>query len=332
MQVDLNCQESNTRFLFEFKGDEKRNSDRTNMKGAPREMIQEDIDEVSSRRARDSPIESWNEEDVASILEEEIKETQEKNKLSKESEFERTEWNYGFSWDKEIDKINQEVFKNSQFLNRQREIINAVLSKRDTIALIPTGHGKSLTFQLPAIMNDGITIVIMPLLSLIEDQVQKLKDLGVDTVFIHSSNDMSEILSKLKKRLFDAKLFFVTPEQLMNNDALKDILKEVYDKKQIERFVIDEIHCLPSWGKDFRNDYLRLPAIRALFPETPILGLTATATHKVVNELKDRLLLRNALVFTTSFNRKNLYYKVMLIKKKDRKDELCRMLHNDYRH
>jgi RecQ family ATP-dependent DNA helicase len=117
----------------------------------------------------------------------------------------------------------------------------------------------------------------------------------------------------------------------MNNDALKDILKEIYDKKQIERFVIDEIHCLPSWGKDFRNDYLRLPSIRTLFPDTPILGLTATATHKVVNELKDRLLLRSALVFTTSFNRKNLYYRVMAIKKKDRKDELWRMLHNDYR-
>jgi ATP-dependent helicase YprA (DUF1998 family) len=196
LDVDLDLLEWNKKIFYKENFD--KGSDRTSMKEIAHEILHEEIDEISSKSARESPIESWNEEDVASILEEEIKETQEKTKLLKDKDFERTEWDYGFSWDKEIDRVNQEVFKNTKFLNRQREIINAVLSKRDTIALIPTGHGKSLTFQLPAIINEGITIVIMPLLSLIEDQVQKLKDLGIDTVFIHSSNDMSEILSKLK--------------------------------------------------------------------------------------------------------------------------------------
>lgn len=260
--------------------------------------------------------------DMQSILSEEIKESQDKLPFISQKYLNWESWELGFPWDIEIDRVNKEVFQNKGFLNRQREIINATKAKRDVIALIPTGHGKSLTFQLSAVSDKGITIVIMPLLSLIEDQVQKLKELGIDSVFIHASNDMSDILSKLKRKLHKAKLFFVTPEQLMNNNALMDILKELYDQKQIERFVIDEIHCLLSWGKDFRNDYLKLPSIRSFFPNTWILGLTATATPKMVAELKERLLLRNPIKFSISFNRKNLFYKVIHKKKKDRKEEV----------
>jgi RecQ family ATP-dependent DNA helicase len=223
------------------------------------------------------------------------------------------------------------VFKNEKFLNVQRQVINAVKAKRDVIALIPTGHGKSLTFQLPAIMDKGISIVIMPLLSLIEDQVQKMKELNIEAIFVHPSNDIKDILSKLKRRLHKAKLFFITPEQLMQNGAFQNILKDLYQNKQIERFVIDEIHCLLSWGKDFRNDYMRLPSLRTLYPDVPILGLTATAKLKDVNELKERLALRKMMLFSTSFNRTNLFYKVVPIKVKDRKDELIKLLKNDYR-
>ena len=276
-------------------------------------------------------VHSESEAEMNDILEEEIKETQEKKLLQSNKYLECINWDNGFPWDDEIDRVNREVFHNATFLNRQREIINAVKAKRDTIGLIPTGHGKSLTFQLPAITDKGITIVIMPLLSLIEDQVQKLKDLGVDAVFIHSSNNMSDILSQLKMSLYNAHLFFVTPEQLMNNEILMKILQELYSRNEIERFVIDEVHCLPSWGKDFRNDYMRLPSLRTTFPDTPILGLTATATPKVVAELKERLLLRNTLIFTTSFNRKNLYYKVIPKKRKDRKEEVCNMLQKDFK-
>lgn len=127
-----------------------------------------------------SPIESGNEDEIVDLLEEEIKETQEKEKLEFNRYFEVEDWTKGFEWDQEIDRVNTEVFKNEIFLNRQREIINATKAKRDTIALIPTGHGKSLTFQLPSVTDKGISIVIMPLLSLIEDQVQKLKELGVN--------------------------------------------------------------------------------------------------------------------------------------------------------
>jgi len=218
------------------------------------------------------------------------------------------------------------VFKNKKFLNRQREIINAVKAKRDTIALIPTGHGKSLTFQLPAITDKGITFVIMPLLSLIEDQVNKLSQLGIKTVFIHSTNNISDILKRLRSDEHEEKIFFMTPEQLMNNEALQSIMKNLYERNMIERFVIDEIHCLLSWGKDFRLDYLKLCSIRTLFPKVPILGLTATATPEVIEELKKKLKLNNSLVFSISFNRDNLYYEAIPMRKKDRKDAVRELL------
>ena len=263
-------------------------------------------------------------------LEEEIKETQEKMKLQINQYINWTSWEKGFPWDEEIEKVNHDVFHNYSFKNWQREIINAVKAKRDTIALIPTGHGKSLTFQLPAVMDQGVSIIIMPLLSLIEDQVQKLKVLNIEAVFIHSSNDMSEILKSLKNRSQKAKLFFVTPEQLMNNEALQSVLSELYKRNEIERFVIDEIHWMLNWGKDFRLDYLKLISIRTMYPDVPILGLTATATAEMEKELKQKLILRDPLTFSISFNRSNLYYKVVHMKMKERRDALCDMLLKEF--
>ena len=167
---------------------------------------------------------------ISSILAEEIKQTQENHKLIASQYLACQDWRSGFPWDHEIGRVNTQIFKNKSFLNRQREIINAVKAKRDTIALIPTGHGKSLTFQLPAVTDSGITFVIMPLLSLIEDQVQKLKDIGVEAVFVHGSNDIGDTLSKLRSGDHKERLFYVTPEQLMNNDALQSIMRHLYDK------------------------------------------------------------------------------------------------------
>lgn len=138
-------------------------------------------------------------------------------------------------------------------------------------------------------------------------------------------------MSQLKNSLYTAKLFFVTPEQLMQNEYLKRILFDLYEKNLIERFVLDEIHCLLSWGKDFRNDYMRLISIRTLYPNIPILGLTATATPNVIKELKEILQLKRPLVFSTSFNRKNLYYRIIPKKKKDRVEEVCSLLHNEFK-
>ena len=141
-------------------------------------------------------------------LQVEIKETQEKIKPFESKYGEWDKWDRGFPWDDEIDKANRDIFHNSDFKIKQREIINAVKAKRDTIALIPTGHGKSLTFQLPAVTDKGVSIIIMPLVSIIEDQVQKLKALNVEAVYVHSSNDMSEILKSLKDGIHKIKLFF----------------------------------------------------------------------------------------------------------------------------
>ena len=125
--------------------------------------------------------------------------------------------------------------------------------------------------------------------------------------------------------------FFLTPEQLMNNESLQSVLQELYRRDEIERFVIDEVHWMLSWGKDFRYDYIKLVSIRGTFPNTPILCLTATATEKMISEIKDKLLLKNLVKFQISFNRNNLYYKIVQMDMKERRKALCDMLLSEFK-
>ncbi|UKK02003.2 DNA helicase [Theileria orientalis] len=244
-------------------------------------------------------------------------------------------WEQEFEWSDQVKKINEEVFHNPSFRLNQLSAINCILSNNDTFVIIPTGGGKSLCFQLPAVYDtlmgrESTTIVIMPLLSLIEDQVNRLNELNISCRAIVGDLKLSEKLSILKdlsrsgKRYgggsggykggeggSDISVLFITPESLVSSNILKNSLLTMYRNRRISRFVLDEVHCVSQWGNDFRPNYGKLGMIRANFPEVPILALTATATESVIKDVILKLNLRDVVVFKSDFNRKNLEYLVV---------------------
>ncbi|UKJ90461.2 DNA helicase [Theileria orientalis] len=234
-------------------------------------------------------------------------------------------WELEFEWSAEVKKINEEVFHNPSFRLNQLSAINCILSNNDTFVIIPTGGGKSLCFQLPAVYDtmmgrESTTIVIMPLLSLIEDQVNRLNDLNISCRAIVGDLKLSEKLSILKDLSrsgksyeggSDISVLFITPESLMSSNILKNSLLSMYRNGRISRFVLDEVHCVSQWGNDFRPNYGKLGMIRANFPEVPIVALTATATESVIKDVILKLNLRDVVVFKSDFNRKNLEYLVV---------------------
>ena len=221
-----------------------------------------------------------------------------------------SEWFKGFQWDNEIDIANREIFGNQFFRPRQREIINATKSNKDVIGIIPTGGGKSLTFQLAAMTEDGVSIVVMPLISLIQDQMMQMEDLDIDTLFLRDRKDINDILRQISSGNIKAKLWFITPEKLNQSANAKGVWRNLYDSGMLKRFVIDEVHCVSHWGQDFRKDYLELKSLRIEYPGVPILGLTATATAQVITDIANILGLKNMIKFQCSFNRPNLFYEV----------------------
>jgi len=227
-----------------------------------------------------------------------------------------SKWFEGFPWDDEIDVANREIFGNKDFRENQREIINATKSNRDVLALIPTGGGKSLTFQLSAMTEDGVSIVIMPLLSLIEDQMNQMEEIGVPCIFIHTYNDISVVFDQLINGNLTVKLLFITPEKISQNQQAKDLLLNLYNERKLMRFVIDEVHWVSNWGQDFRPDYVKLSQLKDTYPGIPILGLTATATNQVKADICKTLQIEESLCFQSSFNRPNLFYEVRAKQKK----------------
>jgi ATP-dependent DNA helicase RecQ len=191
-----------------------------------------------------------------------------------------------------------------EFRPKQAEIIQSVLDGHDTIGLLPTGGGKSITFQVPALMLPGLTIVVTPLISLMKDQVDNLRDRGVRAVCIYSGLTHAE--SKLaydRCRLGKAKLLYVSPEKLAQPNFIDEI--RLWD---ISMIVVDEAHCISQWGYDFRPSYLHICDLRKRFPRVPILALTASATPEVVKDIADKLELRNPNLFSKSFTRNNISY------------------------
>ena len=196
------------------------------------------------------------------------------------------------------------------FLPGQEEIITTVLDRKDALVLMPTGGGKSLCYQLPALCFDGLTVVVSPLIALMKDQVDKLISNGISAAFINSSLTRAEI-ARLKaqakaqvheKRL---KLLYLAPERL----ALPET-REFLQSMNVCLFAIDEAHCISEWGHDFRPEYRKLKSLRAQYPAVPIIALTATATERVRKDIVTQLGLRKAGVFISSFNRPNLTYNV----------------------
>ena len=189
----------------------------------------------------------------------------------------------------------------------QEDIINASLAGRDVFALLPTGGGKSLCFQLPALLREGLTIVVSPLIALMKDQVDSLTASGISATFLNSTLGEKESRQRLAKLYSGAfKLLYVAPERLML-DSFVDRLEDF----NIAHLAIDEAHCISEWGHDFRPEYRQLAQLRTRFPDVPFTALTATATSRVRDDIIRELQLRDPATFVASFNRPNLTYHVV---------------------
>ncbi|MBU0577436.1 RecQ family ATP-dependent DNA helicase, partial [Patescibacteria group bacterium] len=201
----------------------------------------------------------------------------------------------------------KKYFGYDEFRPLQEDIINNVIAKKDTLVLMPTGGGKSLCYQLPAIYFKGLTLVISPLIALMKDQVDALKVNGVSAEYINSSLSTFEIGAIQKKvEVGEIKILYVAPERLAQTN-----FQTFLAKLNISLIAIDEAHCISEWGHDFRPDYRNLKQLRNKFPNIPIIALTATATEKVREDIVKQLQLKEPKIFVASFDRKNLSYIVL---------------------
>ncbi len=192
------------------------------------------------------------------------------------------------------------------FRPSQEEVIRSVLDKKDTLALLPTGGGKSICFQVPALVLPGVCIVISPLIALMRDQVESLKKRGIEAVAIVAGMKKSEIDILLNNCIYGkVKFLYLSPER-----AMSDLVRERIRAMNVNLFAVDEAHCISHWGYDFRPPYLHLKDLRAIHKEVPILALTATATERVVLDIQEKLCFTQSNVVRTSFERKNLSYVV----------------------
>src|SRR5947209_4630075 len=198
-------------------------------------------------------------------------------------------------------------FGYSDFRPLQEAIIQDALAGRDVFALMPTGGGKSLCFQLPALMRKGLTIVVSPLISLMKDQVDALQTSGIAATFLNSALDRHEAVARLRGlHRGEYRLLYVAPERLMLDAFLERALNW-----NIAQIAIDEAHCISEWGHDFRPEYRELKKLRRHLPDVPILALTATATERVRTDILKQLKLREPRCYVASFNRPNLSYRVV---------------------
>ena len=201
-------------------------------------------------------------------------------------------------------QLLKEYWGYDNFRGIQEDIINSIGEGKDTLGLMPTGGGKSITFQVPALAKEGLCIVITPLISLMKDQVQNLKKRGIKALAIYSGMSRQEIIVTLENCIFgNYKFLYISPERLDT-----EIFRTKLRKMNVSMITVDESHCISQWGYDFRPAYLKIAEIRDLLPGVPVLALTATATPEVVKDIQARLCFRQENVFRMSFERKNLAY------------------------
>lgn len=220
--------------------------------------------------------------------------------------------------------ILRQTWGHPGFRGIQEDIINSIANGKDTLGLMPTGGGKSLTFQVPALAMDGVCIVVTPLIALMKDQVEHLRRKGVIAAAIYSGMSRREIVAALDNCILGStKLLYVSPERIGS-----DIFKAKLERMKVSFITVDEAHCISQWGYDFRPSYLQISQIRQLLPEVPVLALTATATPAVVDDICAQLHFREGQkrMFRMSFARRNLYYVVR--KTQDKETELFHILRN----
>jgi superfamily II DNA helicase RecQ len=262
-----------------------------------------------------------------------------------------------FPWDEQLAVALRETFHISSFRPLQREAINAFLANRDVTAILPTGSGKSLIYQLAAVVDGGITVVVTPLVSLMQDQVDGLRRLGVIAYSLDASTSKHEstaifsealpVSTKKKpkkpaetfsaalptsswtQKSNSAILIYVTPERVSKSKKFMARLAIAYESMNLSRFVIDEAHCISSMGHDFRQDYTLLNVFRRHFPKVPIAALTATATEQIATEIATSLKLR-PVVFRSSIDRPNLFYEVR-VKTSDAISDIAELIQTDFR-
>ena len=216
--------------------------------------------------------------------------------------------------------ILQKYWGYPDFRGIQRNIIESIASGRDTLGLMPTGGGKSITFQVPALAQEGVCIVITPLIALMKDQVLHLKERGILADAIYADKSRSEILQTLDNTIFGGvKILYVSPERLAS-EMFQTKLRHIH----VSFITVDEAHCISQWGYDFRPSYLQIADIRDMKPGVPILALTATATPEVVEDIQEKLHFSEKNVFKMSFERKNLAYVVR--EAEDKQNEMIHIL------
>ncbi|HEY9671417.1 MAG TPA: DNA helicase RecQ [Waterburya sp.] len=209
-----------------------------------------------------------------------------------------------------LEEALKHFFGYDTFRPGQRQIVEEALQDRDLLVIMPTGGGKSLCFQLPALLKPGLTVVVSPLIALMQDQVDALVDNGIGATFLNSSLNWQDVRSR-EAAILDGKikLLYVAPERLVGEKFLP-FLDMVRSQIGISAFAIDEAHCVSDWGHDFRPEYRQMKQLRQRYPDVPLLALTATATKRVQQDILEQLALRQPSIHVASFNRPNLYYEV----------------------
>lgn len=217
-------------------------------------------------------------------------------------------------------KILQKYWGHSNFRKKQDKIINSILEKKDTLALLPTGGGKSICYQVPSLMMDGICIVVSPLISLMNDQVEMIKKKGIKAIALTSEMNYREIDIALTNCIFgNFKFLYLSPERLQN-----ELVKKKLFEMKINLIAIDESHCISEWGHNFRPSYRNISEIRAIKPQVPILALTATATSIVTKDIQNNLNFKSKNLIKSSFFRKNISY--LVFKEENKNKKLLRIL------
>ncbi|KAI2618444.1 hypothetical protein GGR54DRAFT_155938 [Hypoxylon sp. NC1633] len=241
-------------------------------------------------------------------------------------------------WFKDVRRALKDRFRMTGFRHNQLEAIDATLAGKDAFILMPTGGGKSLCYQLPAVITSGktqgVTVVVSPLISLMHDQIDHLNALNIMATSYSGETEKQrrfEIMRHLEERHPEhhIQLLYVTPEMINKSTTFLEGLSVLYRNKKLARLVIDEAHCVSQWGHDFRPDYKELGTFRQSFPGVPLMALTATATQNVIMDVKHNLGIERCKEFSQSFNRPNLYYEVMR-KEKDSVEMIADLINTKY--
>ncbi|XP_066526085.1 ATP-dependent DNA helicase Q1 isoform X4 [Hoplias malabaricus] len=239
-----------------------------------------------------------------------------------------------FSWSKELQKSLKNVFNLSKFRPLQRAAINLSMSGKDLFLVMPTGRGKSLCYQLPALCSKGFTLVIAPLVSLMEDQLMYLKSVNVPSVTLNASSskeDSKYVMAGMIDKNSPFKLLYVTPEKIAKSKLLMSKLEKAYNMGLLERIAVDEVHCCSQWGHDFRPDYKLLGILKRQFPKVPLVGLTATATSSILKDCQKILCVPDPVTLTAPFNRPNLYYEVRIKNNDDATKQIAALIKGKYK-